>query len=50
VLGEEALGQIRDSVNAGRPIGTEAFKDDLERKFARRVRPGKPGRPPKWFI
>lgn len=41
------LGSIRDSVNECRVLGGEGFKDQIEAALARRVRPGKPGRPRK---
>jgi putative transposase len=37
--------EIRDRTNSGRPLGSDAFVDRLERELGRRLRPGRPGRP-----
>lgn len=39
------LGQIRDTVNRGWPLGSERFKDEIERALARAARPPMRGRP-----
>lgn len=41
------LQEIRATLHQGRVLGTERFKDVIESTLARRVRPGKPGRPRK---
>jgi putative transposase len=41
------LQEIRATVHQGRVLGTERFKDAIETVLARRVRPGKAGRPRK---
>jgi putative transposase len=43
----ELLVQIRGSVNKGLALGSEHFKDEVERLYGRRVRPAKMGRPKK---
>jgi len=46
-LGQDALREIRDGLNQCRVLGSERFKDEIERALQRRVRPGKAGRPKK---
>lgn len=46
-IDEQTLTSIRRSLNECRVFGGEAFKDEIEAVLARRVRPGKRGRPPK---
>jgi len=46
-LDDRDLAQIRTSVNGGLVLGEERFKDEIEGVVARRVRPGKSGRPKK---
>ena len=46
-LDENLLQEIRATLNQCRVLGTERFKDAMEATLARRVRPGKPGRPRK---
>jgi putative transposase len=41
------LQEIRAALHQGRVLGTERFKDTIETVLARRVRPGKAGRPRK---
>lgn len=41
------LRSIRETLNQCGVLGSERFKDDIERRLARRVRPGQPGRPKK---
>jgi putative transposase len=41
------LQEIRVALHQGRVLGTERFKDSIEAVLARRVRPGKAGRPRK---
>lgn len=36
---------IRDALAHGLILGTEEFKDEIERTTGRRTRPGRPGRP-----
>ena len=43
----EDLDEIRRSMRGGLVLGEERFKDEIERVCARRVRPGKSGRPRK---
>ena len=38
------LGVLRDTVNRGWPLGSERFKDEIERALACAVRPPKRGR------
>jgi len=38
---------IRSETNRGGVVGSDLFKDEIERVLTRRVRPGKPGRPEK---
>ena len=42
---EHSLSAIRESLNQCRVLGSEIFKDQIEHALARRVRPGKSGRP-----
>ncbi len=42
-----SLAVIRESLNQCRVLGSESFKDQIEHALARRVRPGKAGRPRK---
>jgi len=44
---KRTLAEIRDSVNQCLAFGGERFKDEVEIMLARRIRPGKPGRPKK---
>ncbi len=46
-VGEQSLSEIRESLNQCRVLGREIFKDQIEQALARRVRPGKAGRPKK---
>lgn len=46
-IDDRVLNEIRRSVNAGLVLGGDPFKDDIEHLLARRVRPGKCGRPRK---
>ena len=39
------LGEIRDTVNTGWPLGSDRFKDEIESAMKRAVRPPKRGRP-----
>jgi len=39
------LQEIRATLQQGRILGTERFKDTIQTILARRVRPGKAGRP-----
>jgi putative transposase len=42
---EKTLQRMRESLNQELVIGTDKFKDDVERHLARRVKRGKAGRP-----
>ncbi|KZY30618.1 transposase [Oleiphilus sp. HI0081] len=42
---EEMITDIREAVNKGIAIGSEGFKEQIERRYHRRVVPGKAGRP-----
>jgi len=44
-LDADALGEIRNTVNRGYPLGSERFKDEIERALRCAVRPPKRGRP-----
>lgn len=46
-IDSETLGDIRVSTNACLVLGNESFKDKLEEKLGRSVRPGRQGRPRK---
>ena len=46
-VGEQSLSEIRESLNQCRVLGSEIFKDQIEHTLARRIRPGKAGRPKK---
>jgi putative transposase len=46
-LDDKELAEIRISVNGGLVLGEERFKDEIEGVVARRVRPGRGGRPRK---
>jgi len=46
-LDGETLEAIRDSANRGWPLGSERFKDDIERALKCPARPPKRGRPPR---
>ncbi|MGQ0594082.1 MAG: transposase [Gammaproteobacteria bacterium] len=46
-LDVEVLGEIRDSLNQCRVLGSERFKDEIEAALHRKVRAGKAGRPSK---
>jgi len=46
-LSGELVDEISASVNGGLVLGDERFKDEVERVAARRVRPGRSGRPKK---
>ena len=50
VLDQDLLDVVRDSTNACRVLGDDAFVDQIEAVLDRRVRPGKPGRPKKRSI
>jgi putative transposase len=41
------IRSLREATYAGRPLGSTAFLNELERQLARRLRPGKAGRPRK---
>lgn len=43
---EAALKQIREKTKTGRPLGSDAFIDQLENLLGRPLRPRKGGRPP----
>lgn len=45
VLEQHQLHDIRRSVNSGRVLGSERFKDACEARLGRRLRPGPRGRP-----
>jgi hypothetical protein len=42
---QELLGDIRDSTNGGYPLGSDSFKDSIERMTGRATERRKPGRP-----
>ncbi len=46
-LESKEIGEIRDTVNKGWPLGSERFKDEIERALRRAARPPKRGRPTK---
>jgi putative transposase len=46
-LEEDALSQIRAAIRQGGVLGSDQFKDQIEIRLGRRVRPGRPGRKPK---
>ena len=46
-LNEDRLSEIRDSVNRGWPLGSDRFKDEIQRSVLREARPPKRGRPPR---
>jgi putative transposase len=46
-LEPKEIGEIRDTVNKGWPLGSERFKDEIERALQRTARPPKRGRPTK---
>jgi putative transposase len=46
-LEPKEIGKIRDTVNKGWPLGSERFKDEIERALRRAARPPKRGRPTK---
>lgn len=46
-LDDRSVSDIRESLNQCRVLGSETFKDQIEVALARRIRPGKPGRPKK---
>ena len=46
-LDPKEIGEIRDTVNQGWPLGSERFKDEIERALQRAARPPKRGRPTK---
>lgn len=46
-IAEGVLQEIRTTVHQCRVLGSERFKDVIERVLARRIRPGKAGRPRK---
>lgn len=46
-MDHEQTHSIRDALNQCRVLGSERFKDEVERQLNRRVRPGEPGRPRK---
>ena len=44
-LDEKELGELRDTVNRGWPLGSDRFKDEIERALQCAARPPKRGRP-----
>lgn len=46
-LEPKEIGEIRDTLNKGWPLGSERFKDEIERALQRAARPPKRGRPAK---
>ncbi len=44
-LDSSELGEIRDTINRGWPLGSERFKDEIERALKCAARPPKRGRP-----
>ena len=46
-IGRELLEQIRCAVNQGLALGNDRFKDEIEIRHGRRVRPARMGRPKK---
>ena len=44
---DEAVAEIRKHQSTGRPLGSDAFIDELERQLGRSLRPRKPGPAPK---
>ena len=44
-LDETELGELRDTVNRGWPLGSDRFKDEIERALQCAARPPKRGRP-----
>ena len=46
-MASPVLQEIRATIHQGQVLGTERFKDAIETTLARRMRPGKPGRPQK---
>ncbi len=44
-LDAKDLGEIRDTVNRGWPLGGERFKDEIEKALKCAARPPKRGRP-----
>jgi putative transposase len=46
-IDERSLSAVRESLDQCRVLGREAFKDQVKYALARRVRPGKAGRPRK---
>ena len=46
-LDSKELAEIRSAANCGWPLGSDRFKDEIERALSCAVRPPKPGRPPK---
>ena len=44
-IGADELEQIATAVQKGQPLGSQAFKQELERKTQRRILPAKRGRP-----
>lgn len=44
---EEELRELREHAHTGYPLGNATFVERLERIVARKLRPGKPGRPSK---
>lgn len=46
-LETKELAEIRDGTNRGYPLGSERFKDEIERALQQAVRPPKRGRPPR---
>jgi len=46
-LDGKELAEIRHTVNAGWPLGSDRFKDEIEQALQRTARPPRRGRPPK---
>ena len=46
-LEPKQIEEIRDTLNKGWPLGSERFKDEIERALRRAARPPKRGRPTK---
>ncbi|MCS4505610.1 transposase [Arhodomonas aquaeolei] len=44
-LGAEQVHQIRSATNGNYALGSERFREEVERTLGRRVAPGRPGRP-----
>ncbi|MBA1148595.1 transposase [Ectothiorhodospiraceae bacterium WFHF3C12] len=46
-LGTEVVHEIRSATNGNYALGSERFREEVERTLGRRVAPGRPGRPKK---